>query len=112
MSTMWTSTGKWSSCAPNTCRTGTRPRNWSGPNAATGSVKMHYADGRQFVRRVAENDDEDAKYDIIVADLPGEREERRATQPPFRHRIPALLRGGATGGRRGYVAGRAVRHCG
>ncbi|ACU95301.1 spermidine synthase [Saccharomonospora viridis] len=64
-----------------------------------GPVKMHYADGWEFVRRVAENDDEDAKYDIIVADLPGEREDDAQHNRLFgteflRYCVGALREGG------------------
>ncbi|PRX45443.1 spermidine synthase [Prauserella shujinwangii] len=40
-----------------------------------GPVRVHYADGWEFVRRAAEADSPDRKYDIILADLPGERED-------------------------------------
>lgn len=40
-----------------------------------GPVKMHYDDGWEFVRRVAESAEEESKYDVIVADLPGERDD-------------------------------------
>ncbi|TLW93589.1 spermidine synthase [Saccharomonospora piscinae] len=39
-----------------------------------GPVTMHYADGWEFVRRAAESG-EPGRYDVIVADLPGERED-------------------------------------
>ncbi|WP_199431123.1 spermidine synthase [Qaidamihabitans albus] len=38
-----------------------------------GPVRMHYADGWEFVRLAAESSVD--KYDIVVADLPGERED-------------------------------------
>lgn len=42
----------------------------------TGPVRMHYADGWDFVRRAAESAEH--RYDIIVLDLPGERDDERA----------------------------------
>ncbi|EHR48760.1 spermidine synthase [Saccharomonospora marina XMU15] len=62
-----------------------------------GPVRMHYADGWEFVRRAAESGGE--RYDIIVADLPGEREDASQHNRLFgteflRHCRAALTEGG------------------
>ncbi|NIJ14672.1 spermidine synthase [Saccharomonospora amisosensis] len=62
-----------------------------------GAVRMHYADGWEFVRRAAEPGAE--RYDIIVADLPGEREDESQHNRLFgteflRHCRAALAEGG------------------
>src|SRR5205823_6577196 len=39
-----------------------------------GPVRVHYADGWEFVRRIAESGDPAKRYDIVLVDLPDERE--------------------------------------
>jgi spermidine synthase len=45
-----------------------------------GPIRVHYADGWEFVRRIASSDAEDDRYDIVLVDLPDEREHDPAAQ--------------------------------
>jgi spermidine synthase len=45
-----------------------------------GPIRVHYADGWEWVRRAAESADEDDRYDIVLVDLPDERPDDPAAQ--------------------------------
>jgi spermidine synthase len=45
-----------------------------------GPVRVHYADGWEFVRRIASSDSPDDRYDVVLVDLPDEREHDPAAQ--------------------------------
>jgi spermidine synthase len=45
-----------------------------------GPITVHYADGYEFVRRVAQSGDAAERYDIVLVDLPDERDDDETAQ--------------------------------
>jgi spermidine synthase len=55
---------------------GYTPEELAAAEAGDGPVRVHYADGWEFVRRVAESTEDN--YDIVVVDLPDEHDDEQA----------------------------------